>query len=124
MSLVNVLTQVPTDVHQRIFLRNQLKASGLERILPKLEAFDYHLLSVAIENYRNSAENDLDEGFGDEMTLYSDISEPSELLELILDNIADAPPALNFLLATFKSMLLIKGDPETKYVDIPTCPPY
>ncbi|KAG0177062.1 hypothetical protein DFQ29_005302 [Apophysomyces sp. BC1021] len=114
MMLVNLLTKVPADVHERIFLRNQLKASGMDRILPKLEALQYHLLYVQIDAYRIAAENDLEEAFGDDVSLYSDISQPSELLDLILDNIADAPRALDFLLATFRSMLLIKGEPETK----------
>ncbi|KAI7869247.1 hypothetical protein BDF14DRAFT_1951245 [Spinellus fusiger] len=114
MMLVNVLVKVPTDVNERIFLRTQLKVSGMERILVKLEALDYHLLNVQIDAYKASAENDMEDAFGDEISMYSEISQPQELLDLILDSISDAPRALDHLLGTFRSMLLIKGDPETK----------
>jgi len=67
-----------------------------------------------MDKYRRRAENDMDEAFGDEISMYSDISQPNELLELILENIADAPNALDYLLQTFRSMLLIKGDADKK----------
>lgn len=98
----------------RVYLRSQLKASGLEQIFRKLERLDDPTLNEQMEKYRRRAESDLDEEFGDEISMYSDISQPSELLELILENIADAPAALDYLLQTFRSMLLIKGEPEKK----------
>jgi folylpolyglutamate synthase/dihydropteroate synthase len=114
MMLVNVLTNVPSEVPDRIYLRNMLNASGMTRILPKLEALDYHLLTVQINSYKNASENDLEEAFGDELSMYSEVSQPSELFELIMDNLADAPQAVEFLVATFRSMLLIKGEPDVK----------
>lgn len=71
-----------------------------------------------MDKYRSRAESDLDEAFGDEISLYSDISQPNELLDLILENIIDAPDALGFLIQTFRSMLLIKGDADKKYVSL------
>lgn len=69
-----------------------------------------------MDKYRTRAESDMDEAFGDEISLYSDISQPNELLDLILENIIDAPDALGYLIQTFRSMLLIKGDANKKYV--------
>ncbi|KAI8096734.1 formin homology 2 domain-containing protein [Halteromyces radiatus] len=114
MMLVNVLTNVPSEVTERIHFRNMLNASGMARILPKLEALDYHLLTIQINAYKNAAENDLEEAFGDELSMYSEVSQPSELFELIMDNLADAPQAVEYLVATFRSMLLIKGEPDSK----------
>ncbi|KAI9249024.1 armadillo-type protein, partial [Sporodiniella umbellata] len=114
ISLINSLAYIPTEVTDRIYLRSQFKASGLERIFAKLERLDDSLLYDQMEKYRRRAESDLDEAFGDEISMYSDVSQPNELLELILDNIADSPNALNYLLHTFRSMLLIKGDAEKK----------
>lgn len=115
MILVNALTKVPEDVNQRIHLRNQLNAAGMQaRILPKLESLDYHLLNIQIEAYKVATENDIDDAFGDELSLYSDISQPSELLDMIMESLSDAPRAIEHLLSTLRSFLLIKGDSETK----------
>ena len=116
MILVNALSTMPLDdVHQRIHLRNQLNAAGLQsRIMPKLAQLDYHWLNIQIDSYNIAAENDLDEAFGDEMSIYSDISQPTELFDLILESIADAPRAFEFLLTLLRNLLLIKGDPDTK----------
>lgn len=102
----------------RVYLRSQFKSSGLDRIFSKLERLDDSVLYDQMEKYRRRAENDLDEAFGDEISLYSDISQPNELLDLILENLADAPEAVEYLLQTFRSMLLIKGEPDKKYIPI------
>ena len=114
MMLINVLTKVPTDVHERIHLRNQFNAAGLIRLRPKLERLDYRLLNIQIDAYRTAAENDLEDAFGDELSMYSDVSQPNELFDMVLDSIADAPRAQDYLVSTLQSMLLIKGDPENK----------
>lgn len=98
----------------RVYLRSQFKSSGLERIFGKLEKMDDPALYDQMDKYRRRAENDMDEAFGDEISIYSDISQPNELLDLILENVADAPDALGYLLQTFRSMLLIKGDADKK----------
>lgn len=105
---------IPTEVADRVYLRSQLKSSGLEQIFRKLEKLDDPTLNEQMEKYRRRAESDMDEEFGDEISMYSDISKPNELLDLILENIEDAPAALDYLLQTFRSMLLIKGDPDKK----------
>lgn len=105
---------IPTEVTERVYLRSQFKASGLDRIFSKLERLDDPAVYDQIEKYRRRADGDLEEAFGDEISMYSEVSQPNELLELILDNIADAPNALHYLLQTFRSMLLIKGDADRK----------
>ncbi|GAA5801079.1 hypothetical protein HPULCUR_006521 [Helicostylum pulchrum] len=114
MLLINAVAYIPTEVNDRIYLRSQFKSSGLDRIFTKLEKLDDTILYDQMDKYRRRAESDLDEAFGDEISLYSDISHPNELLDLILENLADAPEAIEFLLQTFRSMLLIKGDSDKK----------
>ncbi|KAI8072909.1 formin homology 2 domain-containing protein [Gongronella butleri] len=114
MMLVNVLTNVPGEVLERVHLRNQLNAGGMTRILGKMEAMDYHLLNIQIDAYKNAAETDLEEAFGDELSMYSEVSEPHELLDLILDAIADSPEAQGHLVETLRSMMLIKGETAEK----------
>lgn len=115
MMLINIIVnKVPNEVHERIHLRNQLNAAGMLRVLPKLEKLDYHYLNKQIDMYRMAAENDQEDAFGDELSVYSDISQPNELFDLVLDNIADAPRAQDHLISTLRSMLIIKGDPENK----------
>ncbi|KAI8143924.1 hypothetical protein BJV82DRAFT_609883 [Fennellomyces sp. T-0311] len=116
MILVNTLTKTLEEVHERIYLRNQLNAAGLQsRILAKLEQFDYHLLNIQVDAYKIAAENDYDEAFGDEFSLYSDISQPSELFDLIVDNLADSPRASESLMTILRNLLLIKGDSKAHY---------
>lgn len=112
--MINALAYIPTEVADRVYLRSQFKLSGLDRIFTKLEKLDDAGLYNQMDKYRRRAESDIDEAFGDEISMYSDISQPNELLDLILENIADAPEALGFLLQTFRSMLLIKGDADKK----------
>lgn len=116
--MINALAHIPTEVTDRVYLRSQFKSSGLDRIFSKLEKLDDATLYDQMDKYRSRAESDLDEAFGDEISLYSDISQPNELLDLILENIIDAPDALGFLIQTFRSMLLIKGDADKKYVSL------
>ncbi|KAI9317621.1 hypothetical protein BX666DRAFT_1857292, partial [Dichotomocladium elegans] len=116
MILVNSLTTMPLDdVNKRIHLRNQLNAAGMQaRVLPKLSALDYHWLNMQIENYTIAAENDLDEAFSDEISIYSDISQPSELLDLLLEGLSDTPRASEYLVTLLRYLLTIKGDPDVR----------
>jgi len=115
MILINSIIKVEQDVAARIQLRNQLNAAGMKaRILEKLEALDYRLLNIQIETYKVQADNDFEDCFGEEQSLYGNIEEPEELLSLILANLADAPEAVTHLVATLRGMLLIKGDQSIK----------
>jgi hypothetical protein len=115
MILVNSLIKVDQDVAARIQLRNQLNAAGMQaRILGKLEALDYRLLNIQIETYKVQAENDFEDCFGEEQSLYGNIEDPQELISLILNNLSDAPDAISNLVMTLRGMLLIKGEPAVK----------
>lgn len=105
---------IPNEVRDRIYLRNQLKASGLDRVLRKLDRLNDPTINDQLEKYRERQENDFDEEFGDEISMYDEISQPNELLEMVLDSIADSSQALTYLLQIFRNMLLIKGDSGEK----------
>ncbi|ORZ06045.1 hypothetical protein BCR42DRAFT_427576 [Absidia repens] len=115
MILINALTKIPKIASQRILLRNQLNASGMEsRILPKLHALDYSQLKYQVDTYEFAAEQDLDETFGDELTLYADITDPFQLLEQLTSHLdSSSPTSMEHLLGILRSLLLIKGHSDT-----------
>ncbi|CAO3592005.1 unnamed protein product [Absidia cylindrospora] len=115
MILINALTKIPKIASQRILLRNQLNASGMEsRILPKLHALDYSQLKYQVDAYEYAAEQDLDETFGDELTLYADITDPLQLLEQLTTHLdSSSPTSMEHLLGILRSLLLIKGHSDT-----------
>ncbi|CAO3642143.1 unnamed protein product [Cunninghamella blakesleeana] len=115
MILINAITKVSNEVSKRIQIRSQLNASGMEnRILPKLESLGYPEVNYQIQLYKEAAENDIDEAYGQEILMYKNINDPTKLLDLLLLNIVDeAPKSMNYILGILRNMLLVKGDPET-----------
>lgn len=115
MILINALVSISSDINYRIYIRNQFAAAGLQSsLLPKLETLDHRLLNIQIESFKEAAENDTDEAFGEEMSLESQESQPSEVLDQVLENISDSTKGTEYLLSSLKYLLWIKGDPETK----------
>jgi hypothetical protein len=115
MILINALTSIPSDVNYRIYIRNQFVAAGMQTsLLPKLKALDYNLLNKQIESYLEAADNDMDEAFGEDISQFSELSQPSELFDQIIDNISDSARGTEYLISILKHLLWIKGDPETK----------
>src|ERR1700731_1739110 len=101
MILANSLIKLDKDV-----------APGMQaRILGKLEELDYRLLNIQIETYKVQAENDFEDCFGEEQSLYGSIEDPQELLSLILNSLSEVPDAVSNLVITLRGMLLIKGEP-------------
>lgn len=115
MILINALTKIPSDVNYRIYMRNQFNAAGLQStILPRLEALDYGLLNIQIESYKELAENDMDDAFGEDISQSSDFSQPSELFDRAIENISDSTRGTEYFISVLKHLLWIKGDPQTK----------
>lgn len=115
MILANALTKIPSDVNYRIYMRNQFNAAGLQStIIPKLEELDFNLLSIQIDLFKELAENDMDDAFGEELSIDSEFAQPSELLNRALENISDSARGTEYLMSILKHFLWIKGDPETK----------
>lgn len=115
MLLINALVSIPSDINYRIYIRNQFAAAGLQsNLLPKLETLDHKLLDIQIESFKEATESDMGESFGEETVLYSEQIQPAELMEQVLENIADSTKGTEYLLSSLKYLLWIKGDPETK----------
>ncbi|OAD75627.1 hypothetical protein PHYBLDRAFT_64532 [Phycomyces blakesleeanus NRRL 1555(-)] len=115
MILANALTKVSKHTHCQIRIRNQLNACGMQtQILPLLDTLNYPLLTLQIESFRLVADNDFEDAFGDEMSLFSDVSEPSELFNHVLINLEDAPEAMEYLKNILRSMILVKGETDWK----------
>lgn len=114
MILINSITKVPKEVSKRIQLRNQLNASGMEnRIIPKLESLDHPQINSQISIYKEAAQNDMDELYGEEIAIYKSINDPTKLLDLLLNLVDESPNSMKYVLNILRNMLLVKGDPET-----------
>lgn len=115
MILVNALTKIPSDVNYRIYMRNQFNATGLQSIiLPKLESLDFNLLNIQISLFKELAEHDMEDAFGEELSSETEFAEPFELFERALANISDSPRGTEYFISILKYFLWIKGDAETK----------
>ncbi|KAG1277955.1 hypothetical protein G6F65_008197 [Rhizopus arrhizus] len=115
MILVNAVVKVPGDANDRIYMGNQFNASGIQSILPKLKALEHELLDIQIDAYKDTLDADMDEAFGEDLSLYSDISQPSELFERVIESISEAPRASEQFMSLLKHLLWIHGDSDTKY---------
>ena len=118
MILVNALTSIPSNVSYRFSIRNQFVAAGLQNhIIPKLEALDYHLLNLQIESYKDAADHDIEDAFGEDANqARTEYANPSQLFDKLLENISDSSKGTEHLLSMMKYLLWIKGSPEEKYV--------
>ncbi|CEG81054.1 hypothetical protein RMATCC62417_15298 [Rhizopus microsporus] len=115
MILVNALIKIPADVNNRIYMENQFNASGIQSILPKLRILEYDLLNIQIETFKETLDADMDEAFGEDMSLASDVSQPQELFDRVIESISEAPRASEQFLYVLKYLLWIHGNPDTKY---------
>ncbi|KAI9280811.1 hypothetical protein BY458DRAFT_531768 [Sporodiniella umbellata] len=113
--LVNALVKIPSDVNDRIYITNQLNLSVFPAVLPILESFDFHLLDIQLRSFMETVESDKEEAFGENQPLYTDLSQPFDLFERILEGLVNAPRALEQLIFLLKSLLWIQGDPDTMY---------
>ncbi|ORX46807.1 actin-binding FH2 [Hesseltinella vesiculosa] len=112
--LINALTKVPANASGRIKMRQQLNASGWEsRIVPKLKVMHYPVLQAQLDAYQQASDQDLDDTFGDELSLYSHVNNPHQLLALITQHLEPSPKSMDALLSLLKNLLLIKGDATT-----------
>jgi hypothetical protein len=111
MILVNALASIPSDINYRIYIRNQFAAAGMQSsLLPKLEILDHNLIDMQIEAFKDTAESDMEDAFGEDLSIES----PSELLDLVMENLSDTTKGIEYLVSTLKHLLWIKGDPDTK----------
>lgn len=114
MILVNALIKIPADVNNRIYMENQFNASGIQSILPKLRTLEYDLLNIQIDTFKETLDADMDEAFGEDMSLASDVSQPQELFDRVIESISEAPRASEQFLYVLKYLLWIHGNPDTK----------
>ncbi|KAG1160361.1 hypothetical protein G6F37_004064 [Rhizopus arrhizus] len=115
MILVNALIKIPGDVNDRVYMGNQFNASGLQSIIPKLKKMEDDLLNIQIKDCIETLESDMDEAFSEDISLSSDVSQPSELFDRVVESVSQAPRASEQLMSVLKYLLWIHGDPDTKY---------
>lgn len=102
------------DLHLRIHIRNQMEASGLRRILSKLEAFNHPLIDKQTEEYEAQAEHDMKSL--QELCHWEearDLSTPDAVFHALMLSVWETR-AQDFLLSALKHLLLIPDDIESK----------
>lgn len=110
MILVNAIINVVEDVEIRIHLRNQMNASGLERIMDKMKELADEHVDRQIREFKLLAENDQDEL----MDVYhenvlNDKDDPREVFEYLLSTV-EGTRAYDFFLSCLQHLLLINNE--------------
>lgn len=112
MYVVNAILDpsIVSEFDVRVHLRNQMDASGLQRILIKMRAFKYHELDSQILVFEKGAENDHEdvvETFNRD--ILTDMSDPVDVFKAILDK-TTGTRAYDFFLSSLQHLLLIRQD--------------
>ncbi|KAG0914538.1 hypothetical protein G6F33_004165 [Rhizopus arrhizus] len=110
MILVNAIINVVEDVEIRIHLRNQMTASGLERVLVGMKELSDEHVDRQIREFKSLAENDQDELMEvyDDHVL-NDKDDPREVFEYLLSNV-EGTRAYDFFLSCLQHLLLINNE--------------
>lgn len=110
MILANAIINVVEDPEIRIHLRNQMNASGLERIMEKMnELCDEHV-DRQVREFKALAESDQDEI----MEMYhehvlSDQNDPRDVFECILSSV-EGTRGYDFFLSCLQHLLLVNNE--------------
>lgn len=110
MILVNAIINIVDDPEIRIHLRNQMNASGLERIMEKMSELNDEHVDRQIQEFKTLAENDQDEV----IELYhehilSDQNDPRDVFECILSSV-EGTRGYDFFLSCLQHLLLVNNE--------------
>ncbi|KAI8100130.1 uncharacterized protein BX664DRAFT_355473 [Halteromyces radiatus] len=110
MIFVNAIINVVDDTEVRIHLRNQLNASGLERVMEKMAELGSEHVDRQIQEYKNWSENDHD----DIMEIYHEkvlrnMNDPRDVFECVLSSV-EGSRGYDFFLSCLQHMLLIQEE--------------
>lgn len=108
--LVNAIINVVEDVEIRIHIRNQMTASGLDRVLDRMKELSDEHVDRQIREFRSLAESDHEEL----MDMYhdhvlNDKDDPREVFEYILNDV-EGTRAYDFFLSSLQHLLLINTE--------------
>ena len=122
MFLVNAIlsARIVSEYEIRVHLRNQMDASGLQRILIKLRAFKNPDLDRQLDEYEKGAESDHEnvvESFNKDVL--TDMSDPVDVFKAIIEKTSGSR-AYDFFLSALQHLLLIKqeGDGLVHYYQL------
>ncbi|OZJ02756.1 hypothetical protein BZG36_03344 [Bifiguratus adelaidae] len=120
MILVNSIIGTVDDVELRFNLRNQMNACGLQRILEKMENFNYDLMARQLSAFRNLEDADKEEFMEYyNQKILNDMTDPYDVFQVVLSNV-EGTRAYDFFLSALQHMLLIKdeGEPKVRYFQL------
>lgn len=114
MLLVNAIINIVEDPEVRIHLRNQMNASGLERLMDHMSELNSEEIDRQIKEFKILAENDQDEI----MEIYHeqvlrDLNDPRDVFECVLASV-EGTRSYDFFLSCLQHILLIRDEGELK----------
>ncbi|CAO1620396.1 unnamed protein product [Parajaminaea phylloscopi] len=114
MFLVNAIlsTDIVPEFEVRVHLRNQMEASGLQRILIKMRAFKNQDLDAQVAAFEASAaadHEDVVETFNRDVL--TDMSDPVDVFKAIVEKVSGSR-AYDFFLSSLQHLLLIRQEGE------------
>ncbi|CAO1613189.1 unnamed protein product [Sympodiomycopsis kandeliae] len=112
MFLINAILapEVVSEFEIRVHLRNQMEASGLQRILIKMKAFKNQDLDAQIAAFENSSlqdHEDVVETFNKDVL--TDMSDPVDVFKAIVEKVSGSR-AYDFFLSSLQHLLLIRQE--------------
>ncbi|KAG9252326.1 uncharacterized protein F5Z01DRAFT_661535 [Emericellopsis atlantica] len=123
LMLVNMLIDAPDrDLELRIHIRAQFTATGIKRILSKMESFQYDLLDKQIERFRNNEGIDYEDMLERENSSMKDniegevkdLTDPTQIVEAIQQRIQGTQSSDYFVSALQHLMLMRAHDGEER----------
>ncbi|KKA29581.1 hypothetical protein TD95_003455, partial [Thielaviopsis punctulata] len=123
LMLVNMLVDAPTDDLQlRIHIRAQFMATGIKRILTKMESFQYEPIDKQIERFRTNEAIDYEDMMERENTSVKDnvetevkdLNDPVQITEAIQQRLAGSKTQDYFISAMQHLLLLPQTDTEER----------
>ena len=114
MLLVNAIINVVEDPEMRIHLRNQMNASGLERLMDQMLDLRSEQVDIQVREFRLQQDNDQD----DVMEIYHDrvlrdLNDPRDVFECVLASV-EGTRSYDFFLSCLQHILLIRDEVELK----------
>lgn len=111
---MNAIINVVEDVETRIHLRNQMNASGLERLMDQMMELNSDPIDIQVREYKLLAENDQD----DILEMYNervlrDLNDPHDVFECVLASV-EGTRSYDFFLSCLQHILLIRDEGELK----------
>lgn len=120
--LVNMIVDTPNDLQLRVHIRAQFTASGLKRIINKMEDFQYELIDKQIETFRTNEAIDYEDMLEQENSSIKDnieaevkdLNDPMQVVDAIQMRLRGSKSQDYFVSALQHLLLIPNSDTEER----------